>query len=352
MKNNDLYELYIRSAKEGERYSEGSVVELNNCHLLIAYQEFLGGCSDFSPGRIAGMLSKDKGISWEDYSTIQENVADTNVMCPTLLRLQSDVLAHFYLHKNSVSDCQAYMTQSSDEGKSWGNSVRITAEQGYHVVNNDRVIQLKSGRLLVPVAHTPHCWCEQPWKSFCYFSDDNGSTWVVSDNKISLPKGYGTPTRDKIFGALEPGVVELIDGRILMVIRTQLGHIYKSYSTDGGSTWTEALPMSLVSPGAPSSIKRIPDTGDLLIIWNNNFDPEEFMCGRRCPLTAAISRDDGETWENIRNIETDESKDYAYTSITFLKEKVLLTYFTIPGAHAFTGGLSLKLKIIPVGWFY
>ena len=34
---------------------------------------------------------------------------------------------------------------------------------------------------------------------------------------------------------MEPGLVELRDGRVLQIIRTQLGRIYRSFSGDGGS---------------------------------------------------------------------------------------------------------------------
>ena len=204
------------------------------------------------------------------------------------------------------------------------------------------MIQLSSGRLLVPVAYTPNVWMLSNLTSFCFYSDDNGRTWfnphalmiyIQGRTEVSLPNAT----------AEEPGLVELKDGRVTMILRTNLGYVYKAYSQDGGLTWTEPESMGLVSPRAPATIKRIPTTGDLLMVWNNTPGP------RRVPLTTTISRDEGEKWENSRNLETDERYTYAYPSVTFLGEEALLTYYVYDEK---TRLISLKLKRIPIQWFY
>jgi len=57
------------------------------------------------------------------------------------------------------------------------------------------------------------------------------------------------------------------------------------------------------------------------MVWNNTSGP------RRVLLTAAISRDEGEEWENFRDLETDDRYTYAYSSVTFVGEEALLTYY-------------------------
>jgi len=196
-------------------------------------------------------------------------------MSVTLLRLQSGEIAFFYLHKNSSSDLEAYVKLSRDEAKSWGAPVCVTPVDRYHVMNNDRVIQLKSGRLLAPVASSPDFRKLDHWVSSVHYSDDLGKTWRKSNSEIDLPKR----------GAMEPGLVELRDGSVMMIIRTQMGSVYRSLSRDGGVTWTAGETMGLVAPVAPATISRIPKTGDLLIVWNNAPD-------KRTPLTTAVSKDE------------------------------------------------------------
>src|SRR5690606_5450610 len=117
-----------------------------------------------------------------------------------------------------------------DEAKTWSKPVPcITDKQGYFVLNNNRVIQLKNGRLLMAVAL--HQSLGGKWQNqatlFSYYSDDNGATWKSSP---AVPNAQNVLTQ-------EPGVVELKDGRIMMIIRAGGGFQQLSYSNDKGQTW-------------------------------------------------------------------------------------------------------------------
>ena len=84
----------------------------------------------------------------------------------------------------------------------------------------------------------------------------------------------------------------------------------------------------------------MPATGHILAIWNHNPG-----AGKRNPLTAAVSKDEGETWQAFRNIEDAPDDAWAYPAVTWIGDNALVTYFN------YTGGLSLYLKIIPAPWF-
>lgn len=150
-------------------------------------------------------------------------------------------------------------------------------------------------------------------------------------------------------GAMEPEVVELETGKLLMIIRTQLGIIATSTSDDGGEHWSAPGKLSVQSPESPSTIRTIPSTGDLLLVWNNVFDKSKGHGGDRTPLTAAISRDGGTTWENIRNLENDLDHSYAYTSMLFHKDRLLLSYYV---GDRRTGKYSSRFRSLPVSWLY
>lgn len=332
----EMFDLIVcPTSQENPRNSEASVVVLSDGRLLLAYSEFYAGdSSDHAKARIAGKISSDGGRTWSAPFILQDNVGGLNVMSVSLLRLSCGELAMVYLAKNSLSDCRAYIRKSADEGKTWSEAVCCTPPQRYHCVNNDRLVQLSTGRLLVPASHTDHVERNYHFLSCCYYSDDNGATWQKGQD-VDLP---GT-------GADEPGVIELRDGRVMMWLRTSLGHIYACWSSDGGVTWTQPEALPLVSPSSPASIKRLP-RGDLLLVWNNSAD-------RRVPLTVAISADEGQTWTHVKDIETEPCPErpadgYAYTSILPLRDRVLLTYYVAqPG-----GRWALKLRSIPIAWLY
>lgn len=108
--------------------------------------------------------------------------------------------------------------------------------------------------------------------------------------------------------------------------------------------------MPLQSPESPQTCKRIPATGDLLLIWNNAPLPATKPWHGRTPLTAALSSDDGETWHHFRNLKDDPDKNSAYTSITFVGDRVLLTYGLTGPVPPY--GTDLRFRSLPLDWFY
>jgi sialidase-1 len=339
----DIAEIVYPATKSNPRYTEGSVVELNDGSLIFAVTEFFGNGSDFAKAHIVARQSSDGGRTWGDKRILQKNTGGLNVMSATLRRLPAkgapDRIALFYLQKNSHSDLDLYARYSTDECQTFGERVLVTPNAGYHVVNNDRITRLSTGRLLAPTASTSDATKVNHFTCRCYISDDEGLTWRAGKAAVDLPKR----------GAMEPEVIELKDGRILMIMRNQLGTISKSYSRDGGDTWSPPGDLGVTAPEAPATLRRIPATGDLLLIWNNTYTAGAGHGGERTPLTAAISTDEGQTWKNVRNLETNPKLTYSYTSLTFAQERAVMTYWVGDRSKR---QWAAKFRSLPVSWFY
>jgi sialidase-1 len=336
-RTSDVSTLLWKATKKNPRYTEGSIVELDDGSLLFAVTEFQDSDSDFAKAHIVGRVSRDGGQTWGAPRELQKNTGGMNVMSVTLRRIGSGI-SMFYLQKNDVNDLDMFVRTSGDEGKTFGEATLVTADAGYHVINNDRVTQLASGRLLVPAASTADVKTVNHFVSHCYISDDAGKTWRNGKGQVDAPKR----------GAMEPEVVELNDGRILMIVRTQLGYVGKSYSSDGGDTWSKLESLGVRAPETPSTLRRIPSTGDLVLIFNDTFTPGAGHGGKRTPLTAAISSDEGLTWKNVGNFESDASKTFSYTSLTFVRDRAVMSYWESGEGRQ----LSCRFRSIPVGWFY
>ncbi|NUQ65845.1 MAG: exo-alpha-sialidase [Pirellulales bacterium] len=306
------------------RNSEAAIIPRRDGTLLLGWTDFYAGDgADHGPARIAGRISADGGRSWGEELTLIENDGGCNVMEVNFLRLKDGRIALFYLQKNSESsDCRVMMRTSADEGLTWGGASQLSPAGKYTGLTNGRSIRLASGRILL------EAW--EGGDSYCYLSDDEGRTWRE-----------GARVRPAAGPSYEPACVELKDGRVMMLMRTGLGGQFKSISSDGGATWTAAEPTPLEGTAAPVSIGRIPATGDLLAIWNHNPG-----AGMRNPLTAAISKDEGQSWQNFRNLEDTPNDAWAYPAVTWIGDRALVTYFN------YRGGLSLQLRIVPKEWFY
>jgi hypothetical protein len=319
--------LNIEPTKENPRNSEGSFVRLNTGRILFYFSQFYGGAADESPARIAAIHSDDDGRTWSAPEVVLENTAGNNVMSVSLLRLASGKIAFFYVLKNSWLDCRPYVRFSTDEAATWSEPKLVVAAPGYFVLNNDRVAQLSTGRLIVPVAfHRSRLAEPASSKSFdsratdlWYYSDDEGQTWQESPSWWSIPVRSGS-------GLQEPGVVELADGKLFSWARTDQGMQYGFTSADQGKTWSAPAPTELKSPTSPASIKRLPNSSTLFAVYNDHSGRFPFQPKRRTPLAIAISSDNGQTWPKAKLIEDDPNSWYCYTAIYFTENAVLLAY--------------------------
>ena len=346
------------------RNTEGDFIELKDGRILFAYTKFTGGGGDHDSAHIAGRYSDDRGRTWtKDDVTVVSNDGGMNVMSVSFLRLRDGRIALLYLRKNSTADCRPMIRFSSDEAKSWTEPAVTISDSGYFVLNNDRAVQLRSGRIILPVAlHTlPDGTSTTRGTVMAYFSDDQGKTWRRSKSRLEAP----TPTPN---GLQEPGVVELKDGRLMMFCRTDTGRQYVSHSNDGGDTWSEPEASNIMSPLSPASIERVPGKGDLLMVWNDHSKVDESFratadsaggdaakgrrsTGKRTPLTVAISRDEGKTWERVRNIADAPDGWYCYTAIEFVSGRVLLAY-NAGGTDGLARLSRTQIATFPVSWLY
>lgn len=338
--------LRLEPGPDNPRNSEGDFITLKDGRIMFIYSRYFGTTGgDHSPAYLAARFSKDGGKTWtsEDVKVV-EREGTMNVMSVSLLRLQNGAIALFYLKKNSETDCIPMVRFSSDEAKTWSDPIPcITDKKGYFVLNNNRVIQLKNGRLLMAVNlyNIANGSLLNKGSLWSYYSDDNGQTWK---------SGIEVPNPDK-FLTQEPGIVELKNKDILMIIRSNPGVQCISYSKDKGVTWSPVKPSDIKSPVSPASIERIPSTGDLLLVWNNNGGDDPAIKGKRTPLTVAISKDEGKTWQKIKNVEDDPDGWYCYIAIHFVGKDVLLGHCA--GNRPKGTGLAVtQITKLSLDWIY
>ncbi|MCP4643644.1 MAG: exo-alpha-sialidase, partial [bacterium] len=313
------------SNEQTYRWSEASTISLDDeGHLLMALTLFGLGGHDNTAANILEFHSHDGGLTWTPYeeaTIIQENVGDENTMSPALLRLDNGDILCFVNVKNSITDCGPWVKRSTDGAKTWGELKRLPYE-GYGGVGSDRAIQISTGRVLVP------CWTSLDslgsTRVVVHYSDDRGETWASSPI-ISTPAGSTGRKTDP--AAEEPMIIELNDGRLMMVMRTYLKSIYQSFSDDGGATWSDPASSGIPSPGSMTTIKRMPN-GDILLIWNwaelgtiTGPWPRNF-------ITTAVSTDDGKTFSSVRHLDGADDFEGKITmaNVVFSGGNAVITY--------------------------
>lgn len=344
--NNIEVVLDLPPSPDNPRNSEGDFIQLHNGRILFVYTRFTGGSGDHAAAFLASRYSDDGGCTWsKEDQMVVANEGDMNVMSVSLLRLHDDTIALFYLRKNAEDDCRPLMRLSRDEAATWSAPVLcIPKPIGYYVVNNDRVVQTKKGRLIIPASL--HALKGDPFSSrgrvVCYLSDDSGGTWRASKTMLDAPPSFRT-------GFQEPGIVQLPDGKLLMLLRNDSGVLYRSFSVDDGETWSEATATTLKTPVSPASFEMIPGTNTLLLLWNDHSGIPEALKGKRTPLTLALSKDNGETWSTGCTVEDNPAGWYCYTAMMFTDTHLLLGYCA--GDTKLMSGLSLtRITRIPLDY--
>ena len=273
--------------------------------------------------------SQDRGLTWIKAEKLSADVKFA-------IRLSSGKLGgpgedgHFYT--------------SDDDGKTWNRGGSMTVgdvpARPYSTGASSTLIQTRSGRLVAPVRFVSgaghqgqydfagshgtlngkmthiegHAHWPEPDNTFVVYSDDEGQTWKRSEGGIMIwhRDGHGG-----MWPVDEPTLVETTDGDVLLFARTTLGRLYlcrsgpvdyvnrsgKRIRMAPGERFDHPEATSIAMSYSPCTVRRIPSTGHLLMIWNQ-ISGEEIRAGyRRGRLSSAISADDGKTWQHFRTVD-------------------------------------------------
>jgi len=271
--------------QKNPRMGEGSAVLLRDGRVFLIYSKFTGtGDADHSD--LAGGILDPVTGTFSDERLLFAESHYLNQMSVSLERLADGSIGCVFIRKLGASHDLGFFTRSCDECRSWSTPrvISYIDPSDYFVVNNDRLRQLSSGRLVLPVCPYPDGFKTIPSYLAVWYSDDLGTTWHASEK---VPPCAAPPRP-------EPYLAE----------------------TD----WAEVCRYPYREPGSSR----------LWCVFNDRsgvvFGDAEKKWGWRTPLTLSYSDDNGHSWTKYKQIE-DDSHNYCYTSMTFLGKTLLLTYY-------------------------
>ena len=326
-----VYAAIQSSGPENPRNDTASVAHLDNGHLMAVWHKYRAterGTSDFGRADIATKISRDGGRTWEtERILLKAAPEDNNVQAPALRKLRNGDLLLIALrgHRGGTSSTMA-LYRSRDDGQTfvperpiWERSAGQWLQGG-----SSSVLELHSGRLLLPFHGGSGHQGPQHNVAGCFFSDDEGGTWRRSPHTIDLP----------MRGAMEASVAELPDGELVMSLRTQLGAVFLTRSVDGGETWSLPQTTGLRSPESSTCLRCIPGTGDLLLFWNDSlYDPAHHHFGLRTPLGVAFSGDKGHTWVKLGNLAHQDDFNFTNLGCDFISDDVTIVTYCVYGPN-------------------
>ncbi|MGB0580203.1 MAG: exo-alpha-sialidase [Limisphaerales bacterium] len=202
------------------------------------------------------------------------------------------------LHDAPGAKLPTWAMRSTDDGKTWGHVQKL--HENWSGAVRD-MIQTKSGQIIF----TAMKMMNNPGRHtvLTYSSNDDGKTWQAS-NLIDLGG------RGHHGGVTEPTIVELKDGRLWLLIRTNWGEFWSAYSNDAGLTWKDIKTSGIPASSAPGMLQRL-QSGRLVLLWNRPYPEGKTewpltggdglwsdtpVSNHREELSIAWSTDEGKTW--------------------------------------------------------
>ena len=340
--------LNLGPTENNARNGEGSFLRAPDGSILFAYSRFnTENWRDEAKCDIALIRSYDEGNTWsfpEIIARAKEDFGVDNIMSVSgVTQLDGSLGFYFIVLENNGASTIGRVT--SNDGKEFKTErCCCNFAEAYYVFNNDRIVRLKDGRLMYPLARCHGrsvADYEGKYEMCCIFSEDDGKTFGSISSVVSITE------RNCGSGLQEPGAIELENGVIWLWARTDLGRQYQSFSYDGGKTFTNAEASVFSSPCSPLEMFRAED-GSIYAAYN----PIPYYNGRkidglidiggRTPLIIRKSVDDGVNWGICNIVEDDENRGYCYPAMFITKDNCMLCAYCRGGKEDACGLTDLE----------
>ncbi len=219
---------------------------------------------------------------------------------PVLWRRLDGELLLYYKVGSEIAEWVTYVARSNDDGRTWSLPQPLVpgdTSGGRGPVKN-KPLRLSDGTVIAPASSE-----QGAWKAFFDRSEDDGFRFTRTDY-IEAPCVDGNPV-----GLIQPTLWESEPGHVHALMRSNVGALYRTDSSDGGRTWCAAYATPLANNNSGVDLTKLPD-GSLLLACN----PVRGNWAARTPLVLLRSWNDGASWKPFRVLE-DGQGEFSYPAV-------------------------------------
>lgn len=280
-------------------------------------------------------FSSDNGQSWSKKQVLFQH-PKKGMFTPEIFTFKDKLFAFpgsYYNDTMFSNDFHSYISISSDNGKTFSPPASIgNAIDGIHVKSTF----IKGDRIVLACS-----WIEQSEESWANF--DGANRECILAGKVMPRENFRGLYHQEYCGALvsdnggeswrvcgrigyktgcfvEPALVQLSDGTLVMLIRNQHKfRLYESRSYDLGETWSEIKETDI--PSAVTKISLAKDKKGRIYLLNNPRNE-----GVRSPLSVWISDDDMKTWKTKIDLVWSDDHPVSYPDAFIDDERNMLCF--------------------------
>lgn len=337
----DKTDLFQAGQSGYETFRVPGVVVTGQGSILTYCEARRGSRSDWSDIEILLCRSVNGGRTWSPPVRIADAGKETCNNAVAIVDRDTGRIHFLYC----INYARCYYLFSDDDGVTFSPPRDVTAafepfrkNYDWHVLATGpgHGIQLRNGRLLVPVWLSTAMREHRPSAVSTIYSDDHGETWRAGELVCQHPEPLVNPS--------ETVAVQLSDDRVLLNIRNE-NTVYRralSSSADGATGWTPIrFHDGLYEPICMAGIVQFPASlaGDnrTFLFANPDSRDNPGLHGKhkfrhRENVTVRLSRDDCETWPVARVLEPGIS---GYTDLAVGPDGTIYCVYERGGADGF-----------------
>jgi sialidase-1 len=337
----DKTDLFHAGQAGYETFRVPGIVVTNKGTVLAYCEARRGSKSDWADIEILLCRSANGGRTWSPPQRIADSGKQTVNNAVAIVDRDSDRVHFLYC----IDYARCFYTWSDDDGVTFAEPREITAtfepfrkDYDWHVLATGpgHGIQLRNGRLLVPVWMSDAMREHRPSAVSVIYSDDHGATWRPGEIVCKHPEPLVNPS--------ETVAVQLSDDRVLLNIRSENREYRRalSYSTDGATDWSpvkfhETLYEPICMAGIVRLAKPFAENDATFVFTNPDSHANPGKHGKhdfrhRENVTARLSFDDCRTWPVSRVLEPGIS---GYTDLAVGPDGTIFCVYERGGADGF-----------------
>ncbi|HEX2787460.1 MAG TPA: exo-alpha-sialidase [Ignavibacteria bacterium] len=255
--------------------------------------------------------STNDGSNWSPAQTAIDTGGVYLVRDPLLFSFRNNLYLFYNLQKDSGSviaatDSKGYYIFSTNNGTNWSSPTLIDVGKDKPVMPKHKPVILSDSSLAFAYY----------WRNFSQTQTHCGFLRISKNfDTVSVSGDIMISGKNLV----EPVLSKTSSGNLIMFFRSNMDHVFYSFSPDNGNTWSVPVSLNVPNPDGLVDIRKL-DNNKFLCAWNNSaYIRDNLMLG-------IFSDSSFNNLENVITIDRRANSGVSYPHICIAGDTILISY--------------------------